>query len=182
MMIHLDGPRRPAGGAPAPAAPPLQRLCRAIDLAASEPLPRRQAAIAAAMRPYLGARDLLHPVPCPSSPDRYVRHLLHAGPQHTVLALVWRPCQMSPIHSHRTWCVLGIHCGCMTETFFVPSSGTLAARGCALRYPGDVSHDPTGPVSAHRLANLGAETAISIHVYGAAYDRLGEDVNEIHAA
>jgi predicted metal-dependent enzyme (double-stranded beta helix superfamily) len=49
------------------------------------------------------------------------------------------------------------------------------------RWTGDGGHAPAGPDAVHRLANLGTETAISIHVYGAPYDRLGDQVNQIWA-
>jgi 3-mercaptopropionate dioxygenase len=47
---------------------------------------------------------------------------------------------------------------------------------------GDASHAVAAPDVIHRLANLGTETAVSIHVYGARYDRLGEQVNHVWAA
>jgi hypothetical protein len=46
-----------------------------------------------------------------------------------------------------------------------------------------VSHAPADPAAAiHRLANLGTETAISIHVHGARYDQLGEQVHRVWLA
>ncbi len=80
---------------------PLRQMIAAIELAASRLLAQRHRAVAAVIQPYLGIPDLLRDTPCPCSPDRYVRNLLHAGSDHTVLALVWRPGQMSPVHGHR---------------------------------------------------------------------------------
>ena len=96
----------------------------------------------------------------------------------TAEALVWRPRQMSPVHGHQTWCAFGVHRGWLAETLF--SSGPVA-RGCVQRWVGDVGHAGADPDSVHRLANLGTETAISIHVYGAPYDRRGEQVNQVWA-
>jgi predicted metal-dependent enzyme (double-stranded beta helix superfamily) len=110
-----------------------------------------------------------------------MRHLLHAGDDYTILALVWRPRQMSAVHGHRTWCAFGLHRGWMVETFYAPRSLATEPRGCVQRWVGDTSHSDTDPDTAHRLANLGTETAISIHVYGAPYDRLGDEVNQIWA-
>jgi predicted metal-dependent enzyme (double-stranded beta helix superfamily) len=45
---------------------------------------------------------------------------------------------------------------------------------------GALSHAPAGG-AIHRVANLGTEIAISIHVYGVPYDRLGHDVNDVRA-
>jgi predicted metal-dependent enzyme (double-stranded beta helix superfamily) len=137
--------------------------------------------VAEAIRFYLGRADLLDDDACRCSPDRYVRHLLHAGTDYTILAIVWRPRQMSPVHGHRTWCALGLHRVSMVETFFTPAAHGAVPAMSVQRRAGDVSHDAADPASAHRLANLGTQTAISIHVYGAPYDRLGNDVNTIWA-
>jgi predicted metal-dependent enzyme (double-stranded beta helix superfamily) len=182
-MYHLQSPSiEPFVGAITPPISPFQSMVAAIDLAASAPLARRHRAVAAALKPFLGLPDLLCHMSCPCSPDRYVRHLLHAGADYTVLALVWRPGQMSPVHGHRSWCALGIHHGCMTETLFDPGPTGPEPRGCFQRGAGTISHSPGDPNAIHRLANLGTQTAMSIHVYGARYDRLGEQVNHVWAA
>jgi predicted metal-dependent enzyme (double-stranded beta helix superfamily) len=43
-------------------------------------------------------------------PATYRCHLLHAEPDgsFSVVALVWRPGQATPIHDHVTWCVFGV--------------------------------------------------------------------------
>lgn len=69
----------------------------------------------------------------------------------------------------------------MVETFFSPGTQGVVPRGCVQRREGDVSYAPADPNAVHRLANLGTETAISIHVYGAQYDRLGDQVNQVWA-
>jgi predicted metal-dependent enzyme (double-stranded beta helix superfamily) len=160
----------------------LQRLLAEIELATATPLQQRHQAVAVTLRPYLRLPDLLRDIPCPCSPDGYLRHLLHAGSDHTVLALVWRPGQMSPVHGHRSWCALGIHQGAMVESWFALGPQGPVPRGCVHHGVGDISHAPGQPEAIHRLANLGTETAISIHVYGAPYDRLGERVNHVWAA
>jgi predicted metal-dependent enzyme (double-stranded beta helix superfamily) len=94
---------------------------------------------------------------------------------------------MSPVHGHRTWCALGIVNGLLTETFFCREA--QAGKGdivrpvtCVARRPGDVSHAPASPDAIHRLANLGTEEAVSIHVYGVSYDDFGDGVNHVWAA
>ena len=159
----------------------LQNLCADVADAGAGPLAQRDRRLATALTPYLGVANLLGDSACRCSPDRYVRHLLHAGADYTILALVWRPCQMSPVHGHRTWCAFGLHRGWMVETFFAPGPHGAVPRACVGREVGNASYSPADPNAVHRLANLGTETAISIHVYGAPYDRLGNDVNQIWA-
>jgi predicted metal-dependent enzyme (double-stranded beta helix superfamily) len=159
----------------------LEGMLSDVACAAAGAIGCRDRDIAAALAPYLGQTGLLDGVACPGGAEKYTRHLLHAGAGYSVLALVWRPRQMSPVHAHRTWCVFGVHQGWMTETLF--ARGTTGARpvACVPRGPGDVAHAPADPDKIHRLANLGTTDALSIHVYGARYDRLGHDVNEIWA-
>ena len=64
---------------------------------------------------------------------------------------------------------------------FAPSTRGPVPQGCAPRRAGDVNQAAADPDAIHRLANLGTETAISLHVYGARYDRLGEQVNHVWA-
>ena len=70
----------------------------------------------------------------------------------------------------------------MTETLFAGDTSDARPLGCSPRRTGDIVHSPADPGKIHRLANLGTTDAISIHVYGASYDRLGHDVNKIWAA
>jgi hypothetical protein len=42
-----------------------------------------------------------------------------------------------------------------------------------------VSHEGGDEEHYHRIANVGVETAVSIHVYGVDYDRLGHGLNRI---
>jgi predicted metal-dependent enzyme (double-stranded beta helix superfamily) len=161
---------------------PLDDLCAAIAEAATRLGGQKDRDVAAALAPFLGIPNLLGDASCRCSADSYVRHLLSAGKDYTVLALVWRPGQMSPVHGHRTWCAFGVHRGWMTETFFSPGpQGCPMPRTCVERRVGDVTHAAADPSAIHRLANLGTENAISIHVYGAPFDRLGDEVNQIWA-
>ena len=174
--VLMSAVAKPSGGHEPASGARLASLCVDVADAVTGPLLQRDRRVAAALAPYLGLPDLLDGSVCECSPDRYVRHLLHAAADYTVLALVWRPGQMSPVHGHRTWCALGLHHGHLIETFFTPEA---VPAGCVLRGAGDVSHGSADEETLHRLANLGTQTAISIHVYGAAYDRLGDSVNRI---
>jgi predicted metal-dependent enzyme (double-stranded beta helix superfamily) len=160
----------------------LKEMLFDIGRAAEGPFGLRDRDVGAALAPYLGVSGLLENIDCPGEPDKYARYLLHAGQGYTVLALVWRPRQMSPVHGHRTWCAFGVHQGWMTETLFVAGSPGPRPFACLPRKPGEVVHAPADPDMIHRLANLGTNDALSIHIYGAPYDRLGHDVNEIWAS
>lgn len=120
---------------------------------------------------------------CPCRSETYIRHLLHedTGQGWAVAALVWRPGQMSPIHAHKAWCAVGMHRGVLTETFYAPGDDPErpVQVGAMLRRPGDTSHGPARPDAIHRLANLGTETAISIHAYGLPYARFCTDLNRV---
>lgn len=161
--------------------PPLETMLAGIAAAARLDEAGRPAAVAAAIAAFAGDPALLAGRDCPCCPDRYVRHLLHAGDGYAVVALVWRPGQMSPVHAHRTWCALAVHQGVLTETFFEPSDPTMP-RASRLLAPGAASHGAADPGLIHRIANLSGRTAVSVHCYGVAFDRFGQDVNEVHAA
>ena len=55
----------------------------------------------------------------------------------------------------------------------------LTLASCRQLLPGMVSHGDGDEEHYHRVANLGVETAISIHVYGVPFDRLGHGLNRI---
>jgi 3-mercaptopropionate dioxygenase len=181
MMLVHSSERSLSAHSTQPAVSPLQQLFAAVAVAAARPLAHRHQAVAAALAPCLGLPGLLHDRACPCAPDRYARHLLHAAEDYTVLAVVWRPGQMSPVHAHRSWCALGIHHGTMTETLFNLGPRGPVQRGCVQRQVGDTSHAVAAHDVIHRLANLGTETAVSIHVYGTRYDQLGTGVNLVWA-
>jgi predicted metal-dependent enzyme (double-stranded beta helix superfamily) len=142
----------------------------------------REQAVAAALAATAARPDLLDGWECPCSPERYVRHLLHSDPEggYAVVALVWRPGQMSPVHAHKTWCAFAVHQGVLTETYYEPGEPPVP---CATKLlaPGGSSHGPADPRLIHRLANLSCRTAISIHCYGVGFDRFGSDVNLVLA-
>ncbi|CAH0168951.1 cysteine dioxygenase family protein [Roseomonas sp. CECT 9278] len=144
------------------------------------------AAVADALGAHAADPLLLLGRDCPCRAETYIRHLLHedAAQGWAVAALVWRPGQMSPIHAHKAWCAVGVHRGRLTETFYTPGDDPECPvqTGAALRRPGDTSHGPARPDAIHRLANLGTETAVSIHAYGLPYGRFCTDLNRVFAA
>lgn len=159
----------------------LDAMLHAIRRAARSPEAERPGTVADAMTPFLRDPTLLEGRDCPSCPERYTRHLLDEGEGYAVVALVWRPMQMSPVHAHRAWCALGVHRGILTEHFFEP--GTVPPRpvDAVLRREGDTSHGGADPNLIHRLANCSAEVSVSIHAYGLPFARFAEGLNQILA-
>jgi predicted metal-dependent enzyme (double-stranded beta helix superfamily) len=154
-----------------------------IAIAAQAEPEQRPRLVAEALAAQLHEPDLLSRVECPSCPKGYIRHLLHADPDgaYAVVALCWRPGQMSPVHAHRTWCALGVYRGMLTEGHYAASdTGVPVQTGSVLRPAGATCHSHADPSQIHRIANLGSEDALSIHVYGAAFERFGQDVNLVY--
>jgi len=154
-------------------------ITRAVRAAADA----RPEAVAEAIAEYAADPALLRGIDCPCRQDRYVRHLLAEDPAggFAVVALVWRPGQMSPVHAHQTWCALGVHRGALTETFYTPADPLPVPCRAVLRLPGDTSHGIARPDLIHRIANLGTCDAISIHCYGVTFDNFGSGVNTVIA-
>jgi 3-mercaptopropionate dioxygenase len=76
-------------------------------------------------------------------PDDYRSHLLHTEPDgsFSIVALAWRPGQMTPIHDHVTWCVFGVIQGTEYEELFTldEERECLVEVGSSANRTGDVS-------------------------------------------
>jgi predicted metal-dependent enzyme (double-stranded beta helix superfamily) len=110
-------------------------------------------------------------------------HLLHAEPDGTlsVVALVMRPGQGTPIHDHVTWCVSAVLEGIEHEELFSleEETQTLIRRGTADNPRGDVNgFAPPGDI--HRVTNRTDAVAISIHFYGTDISRVGSSVRRTY--
>lgn len=115
-------------------------------------------------------------------PATYCCHLLHAEPDgsFSVVALVWRPGQATPIHDHVAWCVSGVIQGAEhEERYTLRGDSWLEQAGMAVNATGDVTGlAPPGDI--HRVRNDGAQPAISLHIYGTDISRLGSSVRRIY--
>jgi 3-mercaptopropionate dioxygenase len=112
------------------------------------------------------------------SPDDYVGHTLHVEPDgsFSIVALVWRPGQITRIHDHVTWCTFAVVQGTEHEELF---DADLNLIGRSANHVGDVSgFAPPGDI--HRVHNTGDETAISIHVYGTDVSRVGSSARRYY--
>jgi 3-mercaptopropionate dioxygenase len=112
------------------------------------------------------------------SPDDYCAYPLHAEPDgsFSIVGLVWRPGQMTRIHDHVTWCVLGVIQGVEHEELF---DSELNLVGRSENQVGDVSgFAPPGDI--HRVRNISETTAISIHIYGTDITRIGSSARRYY--
>ena len=139
-------------------------------------------AIAERLKGLLADDDWLAPEHQQPGTDSYRQHLLHVSSDRrlSVVALVWRPGQRTPIHDHVAWCVVGVYRGVEQETRY-----RLVQRG-RREYlePVETIESRPGHVEAlvppaediHMVEAGGRGLTISIHVYGADIERLGSSV------
>jgi predicted metal-dependent enzyme (double-stranded beta helix superfamily) len=134
--------------------------------------------VAAQLRRLLPTPDLLTPEQRRGSPDGFRSHTLHVEPDgsFSIIALVWRPGQITRIHDHVTWCTFAVIQGVEHEELF---DADLNLIGRNDNHVGDVSgFAPPGDI--HRVHNIGDTTAISIHVYGTDVTRIGSSVRRYY--
>jgi len=115
--------------------------------------------------------------------DHYRRELLYADPQgrFSLLALIWQPGQVTPLHGHQAWCAVAVHTGELVETAYEVSADRTMSQQTGERclQAGSVTYDETGDNVAHRIANHSSGMAISLHVYGVPAERVEDGVNVI---
>jgi 3-mercaptopropionate dioxygenase len=134
--------------------------------------------VADQLRRHLPTPDVLTAAQRLGSPDDYCGHTLYVAPDggFSIVALVWRPSQLTRIHDHITWCAFGVIQGVEREELF---DADLNLIGRSANHVGDVSgFAPPGDI--HRVHNTGAETAISIHVYGTDITRIGSSARRYY--
>src|SRR5688500_2900707 len=97
----------------------LEQLIDQIEAIVAVPHPD-PALVAEALQGHLGDTTLLAPEHRRSSPDGYRANVVHVAPDgsFSLVALVWRPGQRTAVHSHRSWCVVGVHEGVEEERSF----------------------------------------------------------------
>ncbi|MFE3656720.1 cysteine dioxygenase [Streptomyces sp. NPDC059165] len=179
--------------AAATTAPPITDRMRALVAGIREVVDRgllpdpTARLVAERVAPHLCAADLLTDRQCEGDPDHYRQHVLHAQPDgsFSVVALVWLPGQVTPIHDHVSWCVTGVHEGEEHERRYrlVPHGTTseLVATEDVVNPRGAVSaFAPPGDI--HLVRNPGPQKAVSIHVYGADVSRLGTSIRRVYGS
>src|ERR687890_1557609 len=127
--------------------------------------------VADELRLHLPTPDVLTAEQRLGSPDEYQGHTLYVEPDgsFSIVALVWRPGQLTRIHDHVTWCAFAVIQGVEHEELF---DADLNLIGRSENHVGDVSgFAPPGDI--HRVRNTGDTAAISIHIYGTDITRIG---------
>jgi len=131
------------------------------------------AAAKALLRGYICDSSLLAVEHKQGDPDKYRRHLLYAAPDGSmsILALVWLPGQVTPIHGHTAWGALGVFEGqpfCENFATWENDQAAIGLRSTSklcLR-PGELGSVRPGIDDLHRIGNDTQQRAITIHVYG----------------
>ena len=134
--------------------------------------------VADQLRAHLPEADVLTPGQRLGSPDDQAGHTLHVEPDgsFSIIAVVWRPGQVTRIHDHTTWCVFGVIQGVEHEDLY---DENLNLVGQSDNQVGEVSgFAPPGDI--HRVHNTGDTTAISIHIYGTDVTRIGSSVRRYY--
>jgi 3-mercaptopropionate dioxygenase len=134
--------------------------------------------VAEQLRRHLPTPDLLTAEQRVGAPDGYRSHTLHVEPDgsFSIVALVWRPGQLTRIHDHMTWCAFAVIQGVEHEELFDADLNLIARSD---NHVGDVSgFAPPGDI--HRVHNTGDTTAISIHIYGTDVTRIGSSVRRYY--
>jgi 3-mercaptopropionate dioxygenase len=132
--------------------------------------------VAEELRAHLPGPGILTAAQREGDPAGYLSHLLHAEPDgsFSIVAMVWLPGQVTPVHDHVTWCVFGVLQGVEYEELFTLADDgqSLVRAGRGQNTTGEVSgFAPPGDI--HRVRNTGDGVTISLHVYGADISRLG---------
>jgi predicted metal-dependent enzyme (double-stranded beta helix superfamily) len=108
-------------------------------------------------------------------PGRSVQYLLHRHPEdaYTIVSVVFPPGYSTPVHDHTTWGLVGVWGGEEQEERFVREDDRSDPDHARLRSVGTVTNAPISVCrllppdqEIHRIRNLGAQPACSIHIYG----------------
>jgi 3-mercaptopropionate dioxygenase len=159
--------------------PRLAELITGVRAAIAAPDDRpRFLLVAEQLREHLPSPDMLTTEQRLGSADSYRSHTLHVEPDgsFSIVAAVWRPGQLTRIHDHVTWCVVGVIQGVEQEELFGEDLNPLAIND---NHVGDISaFAPPGDI--HRVRNTTSTTAISIHIYGTDITRTGSSIRRYY--
>lgn len=104
-------------------------------------------------------------------PQHYQQYLLHmdAGQRFSIVSFVWGPGQITPIHDHRVWGLIGVLRGAEINQRYILDAGGIP------RVAGDGERLTAGQVvklseqdgDIHQVRNAFSDrVSVSIHVYG----------------
>lgn len=101
----------------------------------------------------------------------YQQHRLFVDPgdRFSVISFVWGPGQVTPIHDHGVWGVVGTARGAERIEHFAASGGTIQSLSeTTILHAGEVDVIKPSEGDIHRVSNLFDDrVSASIHVYGA---------------
>jgi predicted metal-dependent enzyme (double-stranded beta helix superfamily) len=139
---------------------------------------RTAALVADQLRANLPNPEILTPEQRAGTPDRAASHVLHVEPDgsFSIIAIVWRPRQMTPIHDHTTWCVFGVIEGAEHEDVYDVNLNLIESRDEVAGHVGGFA--PPGDI--HRVHNTSDQVAISIHIYGTDITRVGSSARRYY--
>jgi predicted metal-dependent enzyme (double-stranded beta helix superfamily) len=100
------------------------------------------------------------------SRESYRQYLLYCDPleRFSVVSFVWMPGHRTPIHDHTVWGLVGVMRG--EEQCDEYSKGIEQTNSHKVKR-GDIDRVSPSLGDVHVVSNAGAQTAVSIHVYGA---------------
>lgn len=140
------------------------------DLESLQSLPASQIPVlaAAALERLLEQQWKLPRMFCEPGEHTYQRHVLYADPadRFTVLSLVWRPGQATPVHGHTAWGVVGVYAGEPGVENYRLNDDGIASSGKLSCQPGDVCYVQPGTEHPHRVFNDSSDVAVTLHTYG----------------
>jgi predicted metal-dependent enzyme (double-stranded beta helix superfamily) len=137
--------------------------------------------VVTALRGRLPRPGLLSAEQLAGDPSGYQTHLVHAEPDgsFSVVVMVWRPGQRTPVHDHLTWCVTAVLQGTEYEEVYANRRDHLETVGRNANPVGTVSgFAPPGDI--HQVTNIGDAVAVSMHVYGTDITRVGSSVRRVY--
>ena len=131
--------------------------------------------------PHQIASTLLSPGQLAGDPSGYRAHLVHAEPDgsFSIVVMVWLPGQATSVHDHLSWCCTAVLDGTEYEEVYAQRGDHLEVVARNANPVGTVSgFAPPGDI--HQVRNIGATTAVSMHVYGTDITRVGSSVRRVY--
>jgi len=138
----------------------------------------------AAMRQLIAVDDWLLDAFAKPHPVYYQQYLLHRDPadRFSVVSFVWGPGQMTPVHDHTVWGVIGMLRGAERAVPYKFKGGRMVQSGDEVRLePGDVELVSPSIGDIHLVSNAYDDrVSISIHCYGADIGKVRRHVYDIN--
>lgn len=129
--------------------------------------------------------DLLTGDQCGPNSERYCQHVAYVDPaaRFSVVSLVWLPGQVTPIHDHACWCVVGVVLGREEEARFSSGpDGQLHRTEVLHNDPGAVSCLVPPTQDIHQVRAVADGLTVSLHVYGDDIAARGSSIRRTYSA